>query len=64
VVILAALLLGFGYVCPAPDRAIVVTIPEFVRLWYEYLLHTLHGTRLRAFFINNADKQTIIINSP
>lgn len=48
-----------------PDRLIVVIIPELVEPhWYEYLLHNLHGKRLRYLLYRKGYENLIVINTP
>lgn len=48
-----------------PGRLIAVVIPELVEPhWYEYLLHNLHGARLRAGLFMARDDRTIVITTP
>jgi amino acid transporter len=48
-----------------PSRLIAVIIPELVRPhWYQYLLHNLHGRRLRSRLNQMRDGRTIVIPTP
>jgi hypothetical protein len=47
-----------------PDRIIAVIIPELMEPhWYEYLLHNMHATRLRALIDEKADERTFVITT-
>ena len=48
-----------------PDRLIAVIIPELVEPhWYEYVLHNLQATRLRASIFLLRDRRTVVISTP
>jgi hypothetical protein len=47
------------------DQLIAVVIPELVEPhWYEYVLHNLHGARLRASIFMERDQRTVVISTP
>jgi hypothetical protein len=49
----------------APDRLVAVVIPEVVEPhWYDYLLHNLHATRLRAQLLSMRDARTVVVSTP
>lgn len=46
-------------------RLIAVIIPELVEPhWYEYVLHNLHGARLRSSIFALRDRKTVVISTP
>jgi hypothetical protein len=48
-----------------PDQLIAVIIPELVEPhWFEYLLHNLQATRLRASIFMLRDRRTVVISTP
>ncbi len=48
-----------------PDRIIAVILPELVEPhWYEYVLHNLRATRLRASIFLLRDRRTVVISTP
>jgi amino acid transporter len=48
-----------------PDRLVAVVIPEVVEPhWYDYLLHNLHATRLRAQLLSMRDARTVVVSTP
>lgn len=48
-----------------PGRLIGVIIPELVEPhWYEYLLHNLRSSTLRAFLHMKRDRDIVVINTP
>ncbi|HHT0592671.1 TPA: hypothetical protein ACTXXA_001637 [Legionella anisa] len=47
------------------DRLIALIIPELVEpKWYEYLLHNIHATGLRALLFLKRDPNVIVITIP
>lgn len=47
------------------DRLIALIIPELVEpRWYEYLLHNIHATGLRALLFLERDERTVVITIP
>ena len=48
-----------------PHRLVAVIIPELVEPhWYEYLLHNLHGARLKTLLYLKGDRRIVVINAP
>lgn len=48
-----------------PNRIIAIIIPVLVEPhWYEYLLHNIYATGLRAFLFLARDQKTIIVDVP
>ncbi len=48
-----------------PDRIIAVLIPELAEPhWWEYLLHNLHGARLKTMFYLKGGERVIVIRVP
>ncbi|KTD42034.1 hypothetical protein [Legionella parisiensis] len=47
------------------DKLIAFMIPELLELnWYEYLLHNIHATGLRALLFLKRDPSTIVVTIP
>lgn len=47
------------------ERIIALIIPELVEpKWYEYLLHNIHATGLRALLFLERDERTVVITIP
>ena len=48
-----------------PDKLIAVVIPELVEAhWYEYLLHNVRASGLRALLFLERDQRTVVITIP
>lgn len=47
------------------DRLVAVVIPELVEPhWYEFLLHSFHGERLRARLFLDGDERIVVVSTP
>ncbi len=48
-----------------PDRIVALLIPELAEPhWWEYLLHNLHGARLKTLFYLKGNERVIVIRVP
>ena len=48
-----------------PDRIVAVIIPELVEPhWYEYLMHNMRDTGLKALLFLQREKRTVVISVP